>query len=151
VDDALGRVPLGGVDAEEHALGAVAAGLEARVHAHRARLGGLDGHAGPFHLGEQAHQAVLVRDGQGDLGEELLQGLGGVIGHRADVAPLQVEHGERLEDVADLGLLEGKRQRGVALHGALALEVADAVFVEHDAGDGEGGHGSAPGQGPKGN
>jgi hypothetical protein len=40
-----------------------------------------------------------------------------------------------LRSSAHLVLLEAERDRRVAGDGALALEVADAVFVEHDASD----------------
>src|SRR5207248_2760460 len=49
----------------------------------------------------------------------------------------------RFQHVADLRLLEGQAQRGVAVHGAFALEVADAVLVQDHAADGESGHGGS--------
>src|SRR5262249_39907399 len=62
-------------------------------------------------------------------------------GGAGDVAAVEVEDGERLQDVADLALLERQRQRLIALDAGLALEIADAVLVQDDTSDGRGGHG----------
>ena len=48
------------------------------------------------------------------------------------MSAVEVEDGERLEHVADLDLLEGQRQGGVAIDAALTLEVADPVVTGRD-------------------
>src|SRR5208337_4407780 len=73
-------------------------------------------------------------------GQELLERFGGIVGDRGDVAAVEIEDGQRFQHIADLDLLERQRQGGVAVHAGGALEVADAVLVEDDASDGQGGH-----------
>src|SRR5262249_14449627 len=79
--------------------------------------------------------ALLVGDAQRNVGQQLLQRLGGIVGDGADVAAVQVQHRQRLEHVADLGLAKSQTQRGVPLDASLALEVADPVFVKDHSTD----------------
>jgi cysteine desulfurase len=53
---------------------------------------------------------------------------------------VQVQDDQRLEHVADLGLLERQGDRLISLSGPLALEVAHTVLVQDDPGDRHGGH-----------
>ena len=52
------------------------------------------------------------------------------IRHHAHVPAVEVVEHEALEDVVDLGGLEAQFRRGVAVDGALMLEIADATGKE---------------------
>ena len=78
-----------------------------------------------------------VAEGEGERLELLLERRGGVVAGAGDAAAVEVDGGEGLEDVVELGGGEVDGDGLVAGDAAGVLEEADAVFVEGDAGDGE--------------
>ena len=69
--------------------------------------------------------------------ELLVERRGGVVAGARDAAAVEVDGGEGLEDVVELGGGEVDGDGLVAGDAARVLEEADAVFVEGDVGDGE--------------
>ena len=80
----------------------------------------------------------VFAEAEGEGFELLVEGGGGVVAGAGDAAAVEVDGGEGLEDVVELAAGEGEGDGGVAGDLAGVLEEADAVFVERDAGDGEG-------------
>ena len=64
------------------------------------------------------------------------QRLGRVVGHARDAPFAEVEHNKRFQHVIHLGRVKQKRHLLIAIHLALPLEIADAVFVERHAAQG---------------
>ena len=89
----------------------------------------------------------VVGEAEGEGFELLLERRGGVVAGAGDTAAVEVDGGEGLQDVVELGAGEVDGDGLVAGDVAGVLEEADAVFVESYAGDGEGGWlgGSGPG------
>lgn len=89
---------------------------------------------------EQRPLAVVsVQVEKGELPEPLVHRLLGVVVDRGDAAAAEVQRRERLQHIAHLVARETQRHRRVTFDRPVALEVADAVLIEHDAADRRGG------------
>ena len=71
----------------------------------------------------------------------------GIVVDSGDAAAVEIEDGERLENVVELTAGEIDADGFVAADVAEVLEIADAGFVEDDAADGEFGGGGFAGRG----
>ena len=101
------------------------------------RPGAGDLHAGSADRVIEVDVGGIGREGEGESFELLVEGRGGVVAGSGDAASGEVESGEGLEDVVELGRGEVDGDGLVSGDAAGVLEEADAVFVEGDAGDGE--------------
>ena len=99
--------------------------------------GGVDLDARAADGGVEVGGGGVFAEGEGEGFELLLERRGGVVAGAGDAAAVEVDGGEGLEDVVELGGGEVDGDVGVAGDVAGVLEEADAVFVERDAGDGE--------------
>ncbi len=79
----------------------------------------------------------VIAEGEGKGFELLLQGCRGVVAGSGDAAAVEVDGGEGLEDVVELGGGEVDGDGLVAGDVARVLEEAYAVLVEGYSGDGE--------------
>ncbi len=103
-----------------------------------ATLPGVDFDAGAADGGVEVGGGGVVVEREGQGFELLVERRGGVVAGAGDAAAVEVDGGEGLEDVVELAGGEVDGDGGVAGDAAGVLEEADAVFVEGDAGDGEG-------------
>ena len=99
---------------------------------------GVDLDAGAADGAVEVGGSGVFAEAEGESFELLVEGCGGVVAGAGDAAAVEVDGGEGLEDVVELAAGEGEGDGGVAGDGAGVLEEAYAVFVEGDAGDGEG-------------
>ncbi len=99
---------------------------------------GADFDAGAADGGVEVGGGGVVVEGEREGFELLVERRGGVVAGAGDAAAVEVDGGEGLENVVELAAGEVDGDGGVAGDVAGVLEEADAVFVEGDAGDGEG-------------
>jgi hypothetical protein len=87
--------------------------------------------------GVEVGDAGVFGEREGERFKLLLERSGGVVASAGDAASVEVDGGEGLEDVVELGGGEVDGDGLIAGDGACVLEEAYAVFVEGHAGDGE--------------
>ena len=96
-----------------------------------------------MHLDARAAQGVeeggavgVAVQRQAQRAQALAEGRDGVVAHSAYAAAAQINHGERLQHVVELRGGEADIELLICADPALVLEISHAVFVEHDAADG---------------
>ncbi len=91
-------------------------------------------------LAEQPAEARAGRQVDAEALERLGDRVARVVGHRRDLAAVEVLDDQALEQVVDVVGLEAEVEPGVPLDLAVALEVADATRVEDQCGQRQGRH-----------